>query len=39
VHFDIALDPDGGVIDDIGCSFLQAVKADLTRESTHASHS
>ncbi len=39
VHFDIALDPDGGTIDTIGCLLLKSGHTDLTREATHASHS
>jgi YceI-like protein len=38
VHFDIALEPDGGAIDAIECGLLQSVKVDLTREPTHDSH-
>jgi len=38
VHFDIALEPDGGAIDAIECGLLQSIKVDLTRETTHASH-
>jgi hypothetical protein len=38
VHFDIALEPDGGAIDVIECRLLQSIKVGLTRETTHDSH-
>jgi hypothetical protein len=37
VHFDVALEPDRGAIDAIGCALLRSVKADLTMEATDAS--
>ena len=38
VHFDVALDPDGGAIDEIGCSLLRSTRAALEPELTNASH-
>ena len=47
VHFDVALDPDGGAVDDISCSVAQCCDAacttcctdsDLKPEPTHDSH-
>jgi polyisoprenoid-binding protein YceI len=38
VHFDVALDPDGGAINEIGCSLLRSTRAALEPELTNASH-
>jgi hypothetical protein len=38
VHFDVALDPDGGALNEIGCSFLRSTRAALEPELTNASH-
>jgi len=38
VHFDVALDPDGGAINDIGCSLLRSARVVLEPESTNAPH-
>jgi hypothetical protein len=38
VHFDVALDPDGGAINEIGCSLLRSTRAALETELTNASH-
>jgi hypothetical protein len=37
VHFDIALDPDGGAVDAIACALVRPLAADLTPETHHAS--
>lgn len=39
VHFDVALDPGGEVVDDIACRLIESAHGANTKEGAHASHS